>query len=304
MNENGKRLAICGVVLQFGFVIGMVGTVIGMLAGCATAHRCHYPDRSERSMTAITALFEETRTQELTNGVYRYTFISDRDAVGGAEALLLHYSRSEDQGIRAAAASRLAHFGTKPALSRALELARTEDSAETRAGIWSSLAELLQSPPTWPACRISHVTGSAVDTNIAQILSSPALQVVISCGHRPSDFIIPAGVTLDTIEDAIITQYSQDTGQRSVEVVDKIPFVPFSARHYTATQTVRQAIADTLQWTAHGNERILSSFQQFSSDEDESISKPASEVVRSLSKINALTDPKQRGSSQLLHRTQ
>jgi len=31
MNENGKRLAICGVVLQFGFVIGIIGTVIGMI---------------------------------------------------------------------------------------------------------------------------------------------------------------------------------------------------------------------------------------------------------------------------------
>jgi hypothetical protein len=278
--------------------------VLGLLAGCATPHRCHYPDRSERSVTAITALFEETRTQELTNGVYRYTFLSDRDAVDGAEALLLHYSRSEDPAIRAVAAARLAHFGTKSALSRALELARTEDSAQTRAHIWSAIAELLQSEPTWPAPRISHSTISAVDTNLIHILSSPDLQVVISCGHPPADFILPVGVTLNEIEDAIITQFLQDTGQMSVEVVDRIPFVPFSARHYTATQTVRQAIAGTLQWTAHGNERILRAFKELSCDKDESISKPASEVVRSLSESNVLTDPNQRGSNQLLHRTQ
>jgi len=279
-------------------------TVLGLLAGCATPHSCRYPDRSERSVTAITALFEETRTQELTNGVYRYTFVSDRDAVDGAEALLLHYSRSEDQVIRAAAARRLAHFGTESALGRALELARAEDSAETRAGIWSAIATLLENPPNLSTHQISYITGSAVDTNIAQVLSNPDLQVVISCGHRPANFILPTGVNLDTIEDAIITQFSQDTGHWSVEVVDKIPFVPFSARHYSATQTVRQAIADTLQWRAHGNRRILRSFLEFSSDEDESISRPASEVVRSLSESNALTDPNQRGSNQLLHRTQ
>ena len=31
MNSNGKQLAIWGVVLQFGFLIGLAGTVIGML---------------------------------------------------------------------------------------------------------------------------------------------------------------------------------------------------------------------------------------------------------------------------------
>jgi hypothetical protein len=242
--------------------------------------------------------------QDATNGICRFVLGPDLNTVGGAEALLLHYSRNEDPAIRGAAACRLARFGTRPALSRALELARTEDSAETRAGIWCAIAELLQKPLTWPAPQVFHTSGSTIDTNLAQILTSPNLQVVISCWHRPADFILPADVTLDVIEDAIITQFSQDTGQWSVEVVDRIPFVPFSARHYTATQTVRQAIADTLQWTAHGNERILRSFQELSSDRDESISKPASEVVRSLSESNALTDLKQRGSNQLLHRTQ
>ena len=35
MNEMGKRLAICGVVLQFGSVIGIIGTVMGMLLAFA-----------------------------------------------------------------------------------------------------------------------------------------------------------------------------------------------------------------------------------------------------------------------------
>jgi hypothetical protein len=258
--------------------------------GCAARYQTYYPDSHE--ITIIGALYGETRVLTTTDGVQRYLLAPESQLVGAAESLLQHYSWSEEPEVRAAAATRLAHFGTKSALSRALEAARNEESVKARARIWRAIAELLQTPPTSTSTQISQLAGSAMNTNIAQILSSPDLQLVISCGHRPADFILPAGITLDAIEDAIITQFSQDTGQWSVEVVDRIPFVPFSARHYTATQTVRQAIADTLQWTAHGNERILRSFQEFSNDEDESISKPASEVVRSLSESNALTDHK------------
>ena len=35
MKENGKQLAIWGIVLQFGFLIGLAGTVIGMLRAFA-----------------------------------------------------------------------------------------------------------------------------------------------------------------------------------------------------------------------------------------------------------------------------
>lgn len=257
------------------------------IVGCAARYQTYYP--SSHEITIVGALYGETRVLTTTNGVQRYLLAPGSKLVGAAESLLQHYSCSEEPEVRRAAATRLAHFGTNSALRRALELARTEGSAEIRAAIWSAIAELLQRPPTWPAPQITHVTGSAVDTNIAQLLSSPDLRVVISCGHRPADFILPADVPLDSIEDAIITQFSQDAGHWSVEVVDRIPFVPFSARHYTATLTVRQAIANTLQWTAHGNERILRSFQEFSRSEDESISGPAKEVVSALSENDALT---------------
>ena len=278
-----------------------------LVAGCVTRYRTCYPNSDERTIFAISALYDDTRVLAATNGVHRYQLAPDAQVVASAETLLLHYSQREDPNVRGAAACRLAHFGTETALKRALELAHSEQSPEMRAGIWSSIAELLQSPMTWPLPQITPISGSSVasaDTNLIQILSSPDLRVVISCWHKPANFILPRDIPIETIESEVINQYANDSGAWSVAVVDKIPFVPCSARHYTATQTVRQVIADTLQWTAHGNKRILRSFQDFSNSEDESISRPAREVVRSLSETNALTGINLGGSNQLLHRTQ
>jgi len=273
------------------------------LTGCTTHYHTRYPDLSERTVAVITTLYEETRTQETTNNICRYVLGPDRDTVVGAEALLLHYSRNEDPAIRAAAACHLAHFGTRPALSRAIELARTENSSETRAGIWCAIAELLQEPLTWPAPQVYQANGSTIDTNLAQVLTSPGLQVVLSCFHRPADFILPGEYPLEAIEDAIVSQFACDNGEWSVEVVDRIPFVPFSGKRYTATLTVRQAIANTLQWTACGNERILRSFQEFNRSEDERISEPAKAVVSALYESDAIPNLKLRGSNHVLNRT-
>ena len=46
--KKGKRLAICGVILQFGFVIGVVGTVIGMI--------CAFAELTQGGETNIEAL--------------------------------------------------------------------------------------------------------------------------------------------------------------------------------------------------------------------------------------------------------
>jgi hypothetical protein len=262
------------------------------VAGCATCPRAHYPDRVERASITIRTLYEESRTLQETNGVRQYCLITDVGAAAAAEALLLRYSRSDIAEIRQAAACRLAHFGTEPALRRAFELARSEAEPKARAGIWSEIAKLLQSPVTWPAPQIRSITGSSPSTgesNLVQLLSSPELQVVFSC-HRPSDFILPATVTCEEIEDAVISQYALDDGQWTVDVLDKIPFVPFSARRYTATWGVREAIADTLRWSAQRSDRILNRFMEFSRSQDAKIREPAETVVNSLSKRNTLIE--------------
>jgi hypothetical protein len=265
-------------------ILVLTGTALA--AGCVTRYQTCYPTRDERTVFAISALYDDTRVPAATNGIQRYVLVPDTQVVAAAEALLLHYSQSDEPGVRNAAACRLAHFGTRPALNRALELAHDAQSPEVRAGIWSAIAELLQSPLTWPLPEIKPIAGSSegsADTNLVQILSSPDLRVVVSCWHKPADFILPTNVPIETIESEIINQYATDTGEWSVAVVDKIPFVPFSARHYTATQTVRQVIADTLQWTAQGNERILEAFQKLSRDQNEFIREPALGVVDALS---------------------
>lgn len=264
-------------------VLVLIGT--GLAAGCVTRYRTCYPSSDERTIFAIGALYDDTRVLVATNGIQRYELVPDGEMVASAEVLLLRYSRSEAPKVRGAAACRLAHFGTRAALSRALELAHDEQSPEARAGVWNAIAELLQSPLTGPFPEIKPIAGSSdgsADTNLVQILSSSDLCVVISCWHKPADFILPKGVPIETIESEIINQYATDVGEWSVAVVDRIPFVPFSARHYTATQTVRQVIADTLLWTAHGNERILEAFQKFSRDQKESVSEPARVVVDAL----------------------
>ncbi|MCE9612757.1 MAG: hypothetical protein K8T26_00685 [Lentisphaerae bacterium] len=267
-------------------ILVLTGTALA--AGCATRYQTCYPTCDERTVFAIGALYDDTRVLAATNGIQRYVRVPDTQVVAAAEALLLHYSQSVEPEVRNAAACRLAHFGTRAALSRALELAHDAQSAEARAGIWSAIAELLQSPLTRPLPEITPITGlseGSADTNLVQILASPDLRIVVSCWHKPADFILPTNVPIETIESEIINQYATDTGEWSVAVVDKIPFVPFSARHYTVTQTVRQVIADTLQWTAHGNERILEAFQKFSRDQNDSVREPARGVVEALSPI-------------------
>lgn len=265
-------------------IIVLTGTALA--SGCVTRYQTCYPTRDERTVFAIGALYDDTRVLTSTNGVRRYELVPDAQVVAAGEALLLHYSQSEEQEVRNAAACRLAHFGTRAALSRALELAHDAQSPEARARIWSAIAELLQSPLPWPLPEIKPIAGSSrgsADANLVQILSSPDLHIVVSCWHKPADFILPTNIPIETIESEIINQYATDAGEWSLAVVDKIPFVPFSARHYTVTQTVRQVIADTLQWTAHGNERILEAFQKFSRDQNHSVREPARGVVEALS---------------------
>jgi hypothetical protein len=257
------------------------------VAGCATHYHSLYPDSNERAVFAMTALYEDTRVMIATNGVHRYVLVPEPEIVHSAEAILLRYSQSEEPTVRGSAASRLAHFGTKAALSRALELAHDERSPEIRAGIWSAIAELLQSPLAWPLPQIKPIAGlseETADTNITQILSSPDLRVVISCWSKPADFIMPQDVTVESLESEIINQYATDAGTWSIAVFDRIPFVPFSGRYRTLTLAVRQSIADALQWSAQDNKRILPAFQEFSRDQDEAVSTPARGVVEALSR--------------------
>jgi hypothetical protein len=265
-------------------ILLLLGTAIG--AGCVTRYQACYPSRDERTVFAITALYEGTRLLTATNGVYRYVLVPETEVIQSAETLLLHHAQSEKATVRGAAVCRLAHFGTRSALIRALEVAHAEADPETRAGIWCAIAELLQRPLTWPLPQVKPIAGSAeanTDTNLVQIFSSTDLRLVISCWHKPADFILPPDIPAETIESEIIKQYATDAGTWSVEVVDRIPFVPFSARHRTLTLTVRQSIADALQWSARDNERTMAAFREFSRDENEAISGPARQVVEALS---------------------
>ena len=274
----------------------LLGVVLA--GGCVTRYQTCYPSRDERTVFAIGTLYDDTRILAATNGVHRYVLVPDARLVAAAEALLLHYSQSKEPEVRSAAACRLAHFGTRAALSRALEIAHAEQSPETRAGIWSGISELLQSPLTWPLPEIKPIAGSAAastDTNLVQILSSPDLPVVISCWHKPADFILPPDFPIETIESEILSQYATDAGTWPVKVVDRIPFVPFSTRHRTMILGVRQSIADALQWAAQGNKHILAAFREFANNDSEAISGPARQVVEALGRSAGPDPEKSRG---------
>jgi hypothetical protein len=264
-------------------ILALVGAVVA--SGCATHHQACHPSHDERAVFAITALYEDTRALTTTNGVQRYVLVPEAPLVESAESMLMHYSQSEEPIVRGAAGCRLAQFGTKAALRRALELAHAEVSPEIRADIWSALAELLQSPLMCPIPDIKTIAGSSgasTDTNLAQIPSSPDLRCVISCCQKPADFILPLDVPAEAIETEIIKQYATDTGTWSVAVVDRIPFIPFSAHHRTLTLTVRQSIADALHSSARDNKRILAAFRDFARDDNEAISRPARQVMEAL----------------------
>ena len=157
----------------------LLGVVLA--SGCVTRYQTCYPSSDERTIFAIGALYDDTRVLAPTNGVQRHVLLHDTQVVASAEALLLHYSQSEDPKVRGAAACRLAHFGTKAALERSLELARSEHSPEGRAGIWHAIAELLQSPPTWLLPQINPIAGSSeasADTNLVQILSFSGGEII------------------------------------------------------------------------------------------------------------------------------
>jgi len=230
-----------------------------------------------------------SRTPYVTNGVTRYKLMSESNIVTACEALLLNYSESNDPRVRVAAASRLAHFGTTPALQRALHLARHETSPAARAALWGALAELMQTPPashTSPTVSTGDISPH-LNTNdipeIMQILSNPELSIVIH-GHRPlADFALPSGIDLSAIVKDIINQYARDDGSWTIEVVDRIPFVPFSAQHTTLRRTVRQAIAETLEWTACGDTNVIAAFQDMAKHPDKDIGIPAQRLVDALS---------------------
>jgi len=254
-------------------------------AGCVTRHQTCYHGSDERTVFAIRALYDDTRVLAVTDGLQRYVLVPDAHVVASAEAMLLHYSQSEEPKVRSAAAYRLAHFGTAAALGRALEIAHAEGSPEIRAGIWSAIAELLETPLAWPLPQIKPIAGSPesnVDTDLVQLFSSPDMRLVINCWHKPADFILPEDIPLKTIESEIIDQYATDAGAWPVVVVDCIPFVPFSAHRRTLALTVRQSIADSLLWSAQDNRRIMAAFREFSRDREEAISGPARQVVEAL----------------------
>ena len=161
-------------------ILALVGAALA--AGCVTHYRASNPSSDERMVFAIGALYDDTRDLVATNGIQHYEWVPDAEMVTSAEVLLLHYSRSEAPNVRGAAACRLAHFGTRTALGRALELAHDEKSPEARAGIWNAISELLQCPLAWHPPESKPIAGSSAgsaDTNLVQILSSPDLRFVI-----------------------------------------------------------------------------------------------------------------------------
>ena len=272
-------------------ILLLLGTVAG--AGCVTHYSTYYPNHEERMVFAITALYETTRSQIVTDGVLRYALVPDADVVESAETMLMHYSRSEVPIVRAAAVRCLAHFGTRSALDHALELAHAETNAEIRAEIWSAIAELLQSPRSWPLPQIQPIAESSEPgegADLMRVISSQDLGVVISSRQEPADFILPPDVPVEIVESEVLQQYASDTGSWSVTVVDRIPFVPFWARRRTMTLTVRQSIAEILQWSAGGNPRIRAAFREFARDANETISGPAREVIQALDRDTSPVD--------------
>jgi predicted DCC family thiol-disulfide oxidoreductase YuxK len=107
-----------------------------LTAGCATHDLPRPPGEEERAVLAMRALYEESRVLVATNGVRRYAFVPDPGVVHAAEAMLLHYARSESPAVRGAAACRLAHFGTAAARRRRLTLTVRQSIAE--ALTWTS----------------------------------------------------------------------------------------------------------------------------------------------------------------------
>jgi hypothetical protein len=264
-------------------ILVLTGTALA--AGCVTRYQTCHPSHAERTVFAIRALYEDTRVLTTTNGVHQYVLAPEAPVVEAAESMLIHYSQSEEPIVRRAAACSLAQFGTEAALRRALELAHAEGSPEIRADIWSAIAVLLDSPLMWPTPEIKSIAGSSeesTDPDLVQILSSQDLRLVTSCSVKPSDVILPKHVPVETIESEIINQYATDTGTWSVAVVDRIPFVPFSARRRILTHTVRQSIADALEWSARDNKRLQAEFRDFARDDNEAISRPAQKVVEAL----------------------
>jgi hypothetical protein len=258
----------------------------GLFAGCSTFPDARSVQYNDQELGTIQTLFDLSRTMCFTNGI-QCALVSDVEVVDSCQALLMHYAKSNEDAVRLAAACCLIRFGTKVAFERGLELARTEESPAARARLWTAAVELLWKPivPSRGAVVVDPDADAAVSEvsrdALAQVLVNPELSLVLSCCWRPPmDSVLPSEVDLSEIEQAIVSHYEADAGEWKIEAVDRIPFVPFFATHYTFTRTVRESIADTLEWAAFDSPELIAVFQVFSKSPDEAISAPAAEFLR------------------------
>ncbi|MBN2163734.1 MAG: HEAT repeat domain-containing protein [Pontiellaceae bacterium] len=253
-----------------------------VLAGC-----CHrYPSENVgyRYYSLMHEVFSESHSRAPVKPYFdEFCLSSDSNMVAAAETLLLHYSQHPDASVRCDAAHFLARFGTETALERALEMGRTELSAEVRADVWDDIVALLQSNPSvqvnWSFTNNSDSVSNDFNAVVEELLAAmggPVLICGTGCGY--DEHLLPDGISVGYIENAIIQQYARDDGQESYEVQDRIPFVPFYESRSMRTLNVRREIAYNLSFL-EPSELLLNAFTQFSQDKDEAIAGPARELL-------------------------
>jgi hypothetical protein len=261
--------------------IGLI-VLTALLAGCAsTPDHYYHPSREEQAQSAVRQLYADSRMIRVTNGIVENAFVSDSNIVASCETLLLHYSRSDEESVRLAAASGLSHFGTMQALERSLEIAKREPSAKSRAELWRDIIQLLHGPQTSydPVTRI--FADGTVSTNRMYRLSVPDITILVHsyCGCHNMHYILPPELDLGWLQGQVLEQFEKDDGAWTVRYCDRVPFVPFLVNRGVVTQTVREAIAESFMDYGHDTTSLRQALQKYAASTNPAIREPAQDVI-------------------------
>ena len=272
------------------------------MTGCTSPPEpYHRPAKTERTIDTIRTLYEDSREKIVVSNQVQYAFVDDSDFVKSAEAALLKYSYSDDSEIQAAAASRLAHFGTENSFKRAIEVAQTLESPPSRGQLWQAIALLLDGPVVKPSpsARVTGAWGgltNASRNNHVFILTDPELSMSIShCFDTSVDYLLPKELDIESLQNIILEQYVKDDGFWTVTVADKIPFVPFYEKRHAIDLTVRQDIASALLWHTISNDAFANKLKGLSTNRDPDISDP---IKKLLNDVQTWNEFKQRRQTQ------
>jgi hypothetical protein len=217
----------------------------------------------------------------VTNGIVENAFVSDSNIVASCETLLLHYSRSDEESVRLAAASGLSHFGTRRALERSLEVARSEPSAQARGELWEGIILLLHGPQVsinHPVIRI-HPNGTMV-TNQTDVMFDGLTAIVHSyCGCHNMHYILPPELDLGWLQGQVLEQFEKDDGAWTVRYCDRVPYVPFLVNRGVVAQTVRSVIAESFMDYGHDTTSLRQALQKYAASTNPAIREPAQDVI-------------------------